>query len=54
MESNHVNNTRAIAGQLLGKRVPAAKVEVLLYYNNGNGVFYVVHAEILQAGSVEF
>jgi hypothetical protein len=40
----HVNNTRAIARQLLGKRVPAATdthatVEVLLDYNNGNGFF---------------
>jgi hypothetical protein len=43
----HVNNNRAIARQLLGKRVPAATVEVLLDYNNGNGVFYVVHAEML-------
>jgi hypothetical protein len=48
----HVNNTRAIARQLLGKRVPAATdmhatVEVLLDYNNGNGVFYVIRAEIL-------
>jgi hypothetical protein len=39
----HVNNTRAIARQLLDKRVPAAAdthaaVEVLLDYNNGNGV----------------
>jgi hypothetical protein len=35
-----------------GKRVPAATnthatVEVLLDYNNGNGVFYVVRAEML-------
>jgi hypothetical protein len=48
----HVNNTRAIARQLLGKRVPAATdihttVEVLLDYNNGNSVFCVVRAEIL-------
>jgi hypothetical protein len=48
----HVNNTRAVARQLLGKRVPAAMdthatVEVLLDYNNGNGVFYVVRAEML-------
>jgi hypothetical protein len=47
----HVNNTRAIARRLLGKRVPAATDthatgEVLLDYNNGNGVFYVVRAEI--------
>jgi hypothetical protein len=48
----HVNNTRAIARQLLGKRVTAATdthatVEVLLDYNNRNGVFYVVRAEML-------
>jgi hypothetical protein len=46
----HVNNTRAIAWQLLGKRVPAAMgthatVEILLDYNNGKGFFYVVHVE---------
>jgi O-acetyl-ADP-ribose deacetylase (regulator of RNase III) len=41
----HVNKTLAIARQLLGKRVPAATVEVLLAYNNKSGVFYVVHAE---------
>jgi hypothetical protein len=44
---------------MIGKRVLAATdahatVEVLLDYNNGNGVLYVVRAEILQAGSVEF
>jgi hypothetical protein len=49
---NHVNNSRAIARELLGKRVPAVRdthaiVQVLLEYNNGNGVFYVVRAEIL-------
>jgi hypothetical protein len=38
--------------QLVGKRVPAATdkhamVEVFLDYNNGNGVFYVVRAEML-------
>jgi hypothetical protein len=44
----YISNTRAIAKQLLGKRVPAATVEVLLLdYNNGNGVFYVVRAEML-------
>jgi hypothetical protein len=48
----HVNNTWAIARQQLDERVPAAtdapaKVEVLLDCNNGNMVFYVVHAEIL-------
>jgi hypothetical protein len=47
----HVTNIRAIAMQLLGKRVSKATdthttVEVLLGYNNGNGVFYVVHAEM--------
>jgi hypothetical protein len=48
----HVNNTRAIARELLGKRVPAATdmhttVEVLSDHNNGNGVLYVVRAEML-------
>jgi hypothetical protein len=43
----HVNNTRAIARQLLGKRVPAATVEVLLDYNSGNGVFYTVRAYVI-------
>jgi hypothetical protein len=48
----HFNNTGAIARQLLGKWVLAATdthatVEVLLGYNNGNGVFYVVRAEML-------
>jgi hypothetical protein len=48
----HVNNTQAIARQLLGERVPAATdthatVEVLLDYNNGNDVLYVVRAEVL-------
>jgi hypothetical protein len=52
MTGKHVNDTRAIARQLLGKRVPAATdtyatVEVLLNYNNGNGVFYVVHVKML-------
>jgi hypothetical protein len=47
-----VNNTRAITRLLLGKRVLAATathatVEVLLDYNNGNGVFYEVRAEML-------
>jgi hypothetical protein len=54
-----VNITRDIARQLLGKPVPAAtnthaKVEVLLDYNSGNGVFSMVRAAMLQAGSVEF
>jgi hypothetical protein len=48
----HVKNTRTIARQLFGKRVPAANdthatVEVLLEYKNRNGVFYVVRAEML-------
>jgi hypothetical protein len=30
-----------------------ATVEVLLDYNNGNGVFYVVHAEMLHTGEFE-
>jgi hypothetical protein len=52
MLHKRVNNTWAIARQLLGKGVPVATnthvtVEVLLDYNNGNSVFYVVHAEML-------
>jgi hypothetical protein len=48
----HVNNTRFTTRQLLGKQVPMAMdthatVEVLLDYNNRNGVFCVVHAEML-------
>jgi hypothetical protein len=55
----HVNNIRDIAKQLVGKRVPAATdthatVYTLLGCNSGNGVYYVVRAEILFAGSVEF
>jgi hypothetical protein len=49
----HVNNNRAIARQLSGKWVPAAMnthalVEVLLHYNNGNGVFCAVRVEMLR------
>jgi hypothetical protein len=52
MASKHINNTRAVIRQLFSKRVPTetdthAMVEVLLDYNNGNGVFYVVCAEML-------
>jgi hypothetical protein len=48
----HTNNTQAFARQLLSKRVPEkmdmhATVEVLLDYNNGNNVFYVVRAQML-------
>jgi hypothetical protein len=48
----HVNNTRAIPRQRLDKHLPAetdtqATVEVLLEYNNGNCVLYVVRAEML-------
>jgi hypothetical protein len=48
----HVNNIRAIARRLDGKRVTSATdthamVEVLLDYNNGNSVFCVVRAEML-------
>jgi S-adenosylmethionine:tRNA-ribosyltransferase-isomerase (queuine synthetase) len=55
----HNNNTRVIPAQLLGKRDPTATdthvtVAVLLDYNSGNCVFYVVRAEMLQAWSVEF
>jgi hypothetical protein len=49
----HVSNTRAIVRKLLGKRVPASTdtqetVAVLLDYNSGTGVFYVVRVEIWQ------
>jgi hypothetical protein len=52
MAGKHINNTWAIARQLLGKWVPTATnmhatIEVLLDYNNGYGVFCVVHAEML-------
>jgi hypothetical protein len=52
MVNKSVNNTWATARQLRGKWVPTATdmhatVKVLSDYNNGNGVFYVVHAEIL-------
>jgi hypothetical protein len=51
MARKHVNNIRAIARQLLGKRVLAATnthatVEVLLVYNNGSGVLSVVRAQM--------
>jgi hypothetical protein len=47
----HVNNSQAIARELLSKRVPAATdthgtAEVLLDFNNENVGFYVVRAEI--------
>jgi hypothetical protein len=50
--SKHINNTWDIAGQLLDKWVPAAMdthtmVKVLLNYNNGNSVLYVVRAKML-------
>jgi hypothetical protein len=49
----HMNNTQAIARQLLLKCVPVAMdshkmIKVLLDYNNGNSVFYVVHAKVLE------
>jgi hypothetical protein len=50
--SKHVNYTRAVTRQLLGKQVLAAMdmhatVELLLDYNNGNSVFCVVRAKML-------
>jgi hypothetical protein len=53
--NKHINNTQAIARQLLGKRVLTAMdthavVEVLLDYNNGNHVSYVVHAKCYKQG----
>jgi hypothetical protein len=52
MAGKHVNNMRAIAKQLLSKRVPTAMdthamVKVLLDYNNENDVSCVVCTEIL-------
>jgi hypothetical protein len=54
----HVKSTWAVARQLLDERFHAetdsrATVEVLLDYNNGNDILYVVHAEMLVAGSDE-
>jgi hypothetical protein len=48
----HVNNIPAITSQLLSQWVPVgmdmhATVEVLLDYDNGNGVLYEVCAEML-------
>jgi hypothetical protein len=48
----YIDNTWATAGQLLGKWVPVTTdtytaVEVLLDYNSDDGVFCVVHAEML-------
>jgi hypothetical protein len=48
-----------VSGQLFGKWVPVATdthatSEVLLDCINGNGVSYVVRAEMLQARSIEF
>jgi hypothetical protein len=52
MVGKHINNIWAIDRQLLGKQAPTATdthatVKVLLDFNNGNGVFSVVHAEML-------
>jgi hypothetical protein len=48
----HIKNTRAVARQQLRGHVPTATdthatVELLLDYNNGKGVSYVVRAEML-------
>jgi hypothetical protein len=48
----NVSNTQAKARQVLGKRIPTAMdshktIKLLFDYNNGKGVFYVVHAKIL-------
>jgi hypothetical protein len=40
-----------IGGQTISRFY--AKVELLLDYNNGIGVFYMIHAEMLQAGQSE-
>lgn len=50
MAGKHFNNTEAITWQVFGKWVPTATdkhvtVKVLLIYNNGNCVLYVVHAK---------
>jgi hypothetical protein len=52
MAGKYVSDILAIGRQLLGKLVPAATdtrvtVEVLLDYNSGSGVFYVVRAKML-------
>jgi hypothetical protein len=47
MAHKHVNNTQAIARQLLGKRVPTAINKALFDYNNENGVSYAIRAEML-------
>jgi hypothetical protein len=52
MAGKHHKNTWAISSQLLGKWVAVATdthatVEVLLDYNKGNSLFYVVHAKML-------
>jgi hypothetical protein len=46
----------SIARQRLSKHVPAAnnaqaKIEVLLSYNDGNGVFFWVHHEAIYRGT---
>jgi hypothetical protein len=48
----HINNTQAIARQLLSKWVTVAMdthatVMILLECNTGNGAFSVVHAEMI-------
>jgi hypothetical protein len=53
-----VTYNRAVSWQALGKHVPAATntqatIEVLLGSSNGNRIFYVVRADMLQGGSVE-
>jgi hypothetical protein len=55
----HVNNTQAIARQLLSKRVPEAAdahatVEALLDHNNENGAIYVIRVQLLYGGRVVF
>jgi hypothetical protein len=52
MANKHINNTQANPRQLFGKWIPRAMdthamTEVLLDYNNGNCVFYVVRGEML-------
>jgi hypothetical protein len=51
--------TTEVSTQRIGKYVSVATdtqatIVVFLDYNNGNGVFYVVRVETLQAESVEF
>jgi hypothetical protein len=43
----HVSSSRSIARQLHGKWIPTATDRHTMDYNNGNGVFYMVRAEMI-------